>query len=115
MGTQERPIQPNRRLKEVSKSEDPYAVKSREWLRERLYRDIKSVFVGALREVETRLGTNFPSYAELRGAILRMGNDAIRDMHLAIDTVNVEYIPEQIVTKDKDLRQGDGNGTESTT
>lgn len=110
METEERPVSRQKRLKEVTRADDPYSYKSREWLRARILQDIKSVFVGALREVETHLGKGFPAYNDLRGAILRIGNDAIRDMHLAIDTVNVEYIPEQIITKDKESRQGEENG-----
>lgn len=112
MGTEERPASRQRRLKEVVRANDPYSHKSREWLRDRLLQDIKSVFVGALREVETHLGKGFPAYNNLRGAILRIGNDAIRDMHLAIDTVNVEYIPEQMITRDKESRQGEEDGSQ---
>lgn len=92
-----------RRLSNIKKLDTPYNNKSREWLRNRLFKDIKSVFVGALREIETRLGKDFPAYEELRSAILRMGNNAVRDMHLAVDNVNVEYIPET------EVHQGDGS------
>ena len=112
MGTEKKPVSKQRRLIEVKRADDPYSNKSKDWLRDRLLKDIKSVFVGALREIETHLGKGFSAYNDLRGAILRIGNDAVRDMHMAVDTVNVEYIPEQIITKDKEQRQGEENGSQ---
>ena len=84
----------NKSIRDIKQADDNYSNKSKEWLRERLYQDIKSVFVGALRTIETHLGKGFPAFDSIRSEILGIGNDAVRDMHSAVDSVNVEYIPE---------------------
>jgi len=96
MGTEKRQVHKARRISEIEPATDRYSHKSKEWLRDRLYKDIKGVFVGALRAIETRLGNGFPQFEGLRSEILGIGNDAIRDMHSALDTVNVEYVPETV-------------------
>lgn len=93
MGVEERNAHKARRLKDIEESRHPYDLKSKEWLREHLYQIIKSVFVGSLRAVETRLGDGFEGYKGLRSDVLRLGNDALRAMHEGLDVVNVEFIP----------------------
>jgi hypothetical protein len=75
---------------------------------------MKGIFVGSLNEIESRLGNDFPGYEELRSAILRIGNDALRDMHLSMSAVNVEYIPDKIVATQRRTRQGEENGSKET-
>ncbi|RKY43067.1 MAG: hypothetical protein DRP85_00800 [Candidatus Makaraimicrobium thalassicum] len=94
MGSKER-RHSQRRLKNINHRDEPYFNKSKDYLRLLIYNGIKSVFVGALRAIETRLGKNFPSYPGLRAEILRIGNDAIREAHQYLEKFNVEYIPDK--------------------
>lgn len=98
-----------KRLADIQPSEHPYDKKSREWLRNQLYNDIKSVFVGALSAIESRLGKGFEAYPDLRGEILRLGNECIRKMHKRLDTVNVECIPEIVEFRCATQTKEDGN------
>ena len=99
MEPQERHPHKAKRLKDISESTHPYDMKSKQWLRDFLYNEIKAVFVGSLRAIETRLGNGFEGYAGLRSEILRLGNDCIRKMHEGLDRVNVEFIPTTIEFK----------------
>ena len=83
-------------MHQITPATDTYSKKSKEWLRNILYTEIKEVFVGALRAIETRLGTGFDGYMGLRSEILRIGNDAIRRTHTVLDHINVEHIPQVI-------------------
>jgi hypothetical protein len=97
MGPKKRHPLRRKRLAEIEPSEHPYDIRSKDWLRAHLYEDIKKLFVGALRSVETRLGTGFEGFEGLRSEILRMGNDCIRNMHRYMDSVNVEFVPRTII------------------
>lgn len=99
-----------KRLVDIKPSEHPYDQKSREWLRNQLYNDIKAVFVGALSAVESRLGKGFDAYSDLRGEILRLGNECIRKMHRHLDRVNVECIPEIMEIRCENNVTEDRNG-----
>jgi hypothetical protein len=74
-----------------------------------VYKSLKGVFTGALRAVETRLGKEFPQYSELRSEILRIGNDAIREMNKCVHHFNIEMIPD---TLEIQVEQGSGQGVE---
>jgi hypothetical protein len=97
MGPKKGPPLRRKRLTDIKASEHPYDIRSNDWLRAKLVEEIKKVFVGSLRAVETRLGTGFESFEPLRGEILRLGNDCIREMHKLLDNVNVEFIPRTII------------------
>lgn len=62
---------------------------------------ITRVFVESLKYIEIKFGTDFDGYEEIRSAILRIGNDAIRDMHTEIDNYKIERLPEIILGKGK--------------
>jgi hypothetical protein len=114
MESAQRNVHKRKFLKNIEESTHPYDLKSKSWLRDNLYNNIKSVFVGALRAIETRLGTGFEGYNGLRSEILRLGNDCIRKMHDYLDNVNVEFIPTTVefkfVNKDKEKGKEDNNG-----
>jgi hypothetical protein len=103
-----------RKLSEIVESHDRYFLKSREYLRTLILRSLKKVFTGALSSIEINLGTEFPQYQMLRSEILRIGNDAIRDMHQYLNKFNIEMIPEVVeVLLSEGKRQGvQNNGTE---
>lgn len=46
---------------------------------------VKKVFVSALRCVEIKFGHEFDGYDDLRKEILRIGNDAIREILTSLD------------------------------
>jgi hypothetical protein len=95
MGLKEKP-DIKRKLAQIIEKYDQYSLRSREHLRTLIYTSIKAVFVGSLRAVETRLGDDFPQYSGLRAEILRIGNDAVREMHKYLNKFNVEMIPEVV-------------------
>lgn len=99
MGAEKGHPHKRKRLKNITESVHPYDLQSKQWLREHLYKNIKEVFVGSLRAIETRLGDGFDGYAGLRSEILRLGNDCLRKMHEGLDKVNVEFIPDVIEFK----------------
>jgi len=103
MGIEEKPLR-KKTLKERKLIEnDPYFLKSKEYMRHFLYNQIKDVFVGSLNAIENKLGKTFPSYPQLRAEILRVGNDKIREMHDLLDSFNIEMVAdvEEFGNKDK--------------
>lgn len=73
-------------------------------LKAEIERKLKEVFTAALEAIEIRFGTDFDGFKPLRAKILRVGNDAIRDLQDGIDT---KYIVErQSERVDYDARKG---------
>lgn len=84
----------------IRKNEDPHYIRSSEALKNIVERKIKSTYVGALKCIEIKFGTNFEGYEQIRREILRIGNDAIRDISSTIDSsFNIEQIPEVLTIK----------------
>ena len=57
-----------------------------------LEKAIKGVFTSCLEAIEIRFGDDFEGYKNLRARILRVGNDAIRDIQ---DSVDIKYTVER--------------------
>ncbi len=49
-------------------------------------KSIKEVFISALEAVEIRFGSDFEGYQNIRAKILRVGNDAIRNLEELVDS-----------------------------
>jgi len=79
---------------------DAKFIRGAELLKAQLQKHIKHVFVSALRCVEIKFGKDFEGYEAMRGEILRVGNDAIRNLHTMIDgKFNVEGIQDIFTIK----------------
>ncbi len=90
---------------EIIKKSDAFSVRSADFLKTLLAKQIKNVFTKSLRCIEMRFGKDFEGYDSIRKEILRSGNDAIREMERIIDErFNVEHIPDMIVVRFEDRK-----------
>lgn len=89
------------------KKDDYYSVVSASELKKQISKMIKSVYVGCLKCVEFKFGKEFDGKKQIRGEILTLGNDCIRDIEKLIDErFNVEFVPE-IISIDCKNRKGE--------
>ncbi len=87
-------------MKDITKKDDAYSVKSADFLKTLVNKEIKNVFSKALRCIEMRFGNEFEGFQAIRAEILRAGNDAIRETERIIDErFNVESVPSFITVK----------------
>lgn len=88
-------------LKEhTEKKVENYFIGSRQKLRASMRHKIKRTFVGCLGAIEKELGipqdnTHEELFKRLRGQILSLGNDQIRNMEAELERYNIEFIPYQ--------------------
>jgi hypothetical protein len=83
------------KLLSIEKKTDKHSLKSADRLKIIIEKYIKSVFVGALKCVEIKFGKQFDGHDVIRREVLRLGNDAIRELHEIIDNhYNVEELPD---------------------
>lgn len=81
-------------MNEISKRQDQYASKSAQTLKIQVAKEVKSVFVTALKCIEMKFGRDFEGFEIMRAEILRAGNDAIRHVEDVLDNrYNVELVP----------------------
>lgn len=89
-------------MKKTNKS-----IRACELLKQNIKKQIKGVFVNALKCVEIRFGKDFDGYESIRGEILRAGNDAIRNLENLIDTkINAEIIQDVMTVRFQEGREG---------
>lgn len=82
----------------TSKKTDNISIKAANLLKAQVAKEIKNVFITALRCIEMRFGRNFEGFESIRSEILRAGNEAIRQSEIVIDNgYNVEIVP-QVLT-----------------
>ena len=92
--------------KHTERKEDNWSVGSKEKLKASMRHKLKRTFVGCLDVIEKELGKNNELFKKMRGKILSIGNDQIRNMELELDKYNVEFIPYQIVFRQPDSDNG---------
>jgi hypothetical protein len=74
---------------------DNVSLRATALLKAQMAKQIKNVFITALRCIEMRFGRNFEGFESIRSEILRAGNEAIRQVEVVIDNgYNVEIVPE---------------------
>jgi len=97
--------------KHLEKKDDKYSLGSREKLRAAMRHKIKRTFVGCLDAAERELMGGSPEDVErfkrIRGRILSLGNDQIRNMEAELEKYNIEFIPYHIEFKIADFSQGE--------
>lgn len=79
----------------TEKNDDNYFRGSREKLKASMRHKIKRTFVGALDAVEKEIDDK-ELFKKIRGRILSIGNDQIRNMEMELEKYNVEFIPYQM-------------------
>lgn len=81
-------------MNEIQKRTDRYAVQSATNLKAQVAKEVKSVFITALKCIEMKFGRDFDGFEAIRAEILRAGNDAIRRVEDVLDTrYNIEIVP----------------------
>lgn len=102
-------MQLQNKLNDITKKNDKYSLSSSDNLKRLLEYKIKKVFIGSLKCIEIKFGTNFDGFEQIRKEILRLGNDAIRDLHNSIDSsFNIEQVPDVLTVRF--LSKGNDNG-----
>jgi len=67
---------------------------------------IKNVFGTSLRTIEIAFGTDFDEYEKIRSEILRVGNNAIREIKELINAeFGIEEEPEEVKVRFKNSRE----------
>jgi hypothetical protein len=83
------------KIMKITKKTDNASLRAANLLKTQMAKQIKSVFITALKCIEIRFGRNFDGFESIRSEILRMGNEAIRQSEVVIDNgYNVEIVPE---------------------
>ena len=83
--------------KHTEKKTDNYSIGSRQKLKAAIRHKIKRTFVEALNAVEAELTHEEKErFKRIRGKILSVGNDQIRNMETELERYNIEFIPYQI-------------------
>ena len=98
-------------MKDVSRSDDIYDVRSKERLKKNMERKFKKLFGTALYQFETMLRTEIEQNPELhrefKSEIFRVGNRIIQNMKTELDCYNIEYIPFHIEFRADDQLSGE--------
>ena len=93
----------NRKLSDITRSDDQYDVKSRKRLEKNIERKFKKVFGTSLYLLETimreYLESNPDAHKEFKKEILKVGNMAINNMKKELACYNVTYIPFHVEMK----------------
>jgi len=83
--------------KHLEKKDDNYSLGSREKLRAAMRHKLKRTFVGCLDAMEREFLNGSledkEKFKRIRGRILSIGNDQIRNMEVELEKYNVEFIP----------------------
>jgi hypothetical protein len=101
-----------KKLSEIVQDNDRYAISSKEKLSFNLESKFKKVFGGALYHIEVffrnEISDDPKRYRDLRSAILRLGNDSIRNMMRELESYNVYFIPFHMELKSLEVQDNDG-------
>ena len=96
-----------KKINDIKKDTGEYALKSNDKLKDLAEKQIRKVFVTCLNCIEMRFGKHFEGYEEIRANILRVGNDAVRDLRSKIsEDFNIEAIPDKITVYFKGKDEG---------
>jgi hypothetical protein len=89
-------------LQEVKKKNDAFSRRSAQSFKREMARHLTRIFVQSLECVEIRFGREFDGYDEIRAKILRVGNNAKREVERIVDEqYNVEKVPHVTVVNTK--------------
>ena len=87
----------SKKIIDIEKREDDYSEKSAAQLKIINAKLMKDIFVGALRMIEMKMGSDFDGHDRVKSEIFRIGNNSIREFERIIDTFyNVEEVPNVI-------------------
>lgn len=87
----------SKKIVDIEKKQDDYSLKSAAQLKIINSKLMKEVFVGALRMIEMKMGSDFEGHDRVKSEIFRIGNNSIREFERIIDTFyNVEEVPNVI-------------------